>query len=355
MQSMTTHERVSRMFTHQDADRIPITDGPWEATFERWHAEGMPRDVSFADYFDLDKFAMIGVDNSPQYEKRTISETDTHKTYTSEWGVTMRQQKPSASTPEFLDFTIKDPDSWRIAKARMNTDPSRIDWKHLEGNFPKWKKEGWWIQAFLWFGFDITHSWIAGTERMLMAMLENPEWCREMYQTELDISLALYDKIWEKGHHFDSVFWCDDMGYKHNQFFSLDTYREVLKPIHQQAIDWAHKKGIKAHLHSCGDVNPFVQELIGMGLDALNPLEVKAGMNPLELKKDFGDKLLFHGGINAVLWDNPDAIIAEMERVVPVMKNAGGYIFSTDHSVPSNVSLKDFKRIIGKAKDLGRY
>ncbi len=90
-------------------------------------------------------------------------------------------------------------------------------------------------------------------------------------------------------------------------------------------------------------------------LDALNPLEVKAGMNPVELKRKYGDKLLFHGGINAVLWDNPEAIQAEMERVVPVMKENGGYIFSSDHSVPSSVSLEDFRHITDLAKKLGSY
>jgi uroporphyrinogen decarboxylase len=92
-----------------------------------------------------------------------------------------------------------------------------------------------------------------------------------------------------------------------------------------------------------------------MGLDALNPLEVKAGMDPRLLKQQFGKDLVFHGGINAVLWDQPEAIQAEMEAVIPVMKENGGYIFSSDHSVPSNVSLEDFRGIIGLAKKLGSY
>jgi len=54
-------------------------------------------------------------------------------------------------------------------------------------------------------------------------------------------------------------------------------------------------------------------------------------------------------------WDDPDRIRAEMQRVVPVMKQNGGYIFSSDHSVPSSVSLEDFRRIISLAKELGSY
>src|SRR5690606_3366940 len=107
--------------------------------------------------------------------------------------------------------------------------------------------------------------------------------------------------------------------------------------------EWAHRKGIKAHLHSCGNITPFIPELVDIGLDALNPLEVKAGMDPIQLKKKFGNDLVFHGGINAVLWDDVEAIEAEMRKVIPVMKESGGYIFSSDHSVPSSVSLENFR------------
>ena len=132
-------------------------------------------------------------------------------------------------------------------------------------------------------------------------------------------------------------------------------YRELIKPFHKRAIQWAHARGVKAHLHSCGDVNPFIPELIEIGLDALNPLEVKAGMDPIHLKITYGHDLVLHGGINAVLWDHLDEIMAEMESVIPVMKQNGGYIFSSDHSVPSSVSFDNFTQIISLAKRLGSY
>ena len=343
------------MFAHRDADRVPVIDGPWLATIERWQREGMPNNVRYEDYFGLDKIANIPADYSPRFEAKVIEETEEYIIRTTRWGVTLKNWKHAESTPEFLDFTIVDRKSWESAKARMTPSRDRIDWKHLEENYSGWMKEGRWIQAGLWFGFDITHSWIVGTERLLYALIEDPDWCRDMFNHELETELAILDLVWEAGYRFDAVKWPDDMGYKGTQFFSLDMYRELLKPFHKRAIDWAHSKGIKAHLHSCGDVKPFVPELIGIGLDALNPLEVKAGMNPVQLKKTYGQDLVLHGGINAVLWDQPDKIRAEMERVVPVMKENGGYIFSSDHSVPSSVSLEDFRMIVDLAKRLGKY
>ena len=356
MEPLTSHERFRRMFAHQDADRIPIIDSPWEATIERWQNEGMPKGQNYVDYFGLDKFLHLKLtDNSPRYPAQTLSETDSDKVYTSAWGVTMRQWKHAASTPEFLSHTIVNGDIWRQAKERISPSSDRVNWDLLKNHYKDMRASGAWIAPVVWFGFDVTHSWMVGTERVLLALVEDPDWIVDMWKTELETELALLDMVWEAGYTFDSIFWYDDMGYKFNQFFSLRMYRNLLKPFHQRAIDWAHAKGIKAHLHSCGDVRPFVPDLVNMGLDALNPLEVKAGMDPIQLKQQFGQDLVFHGGINAVLWDRPEEIEAEMERVIPVMKENGGYIFSSDHSVPSSVSLESFRSIIERAKKLGSY
>ena len=355
MSEMTSHERFARMYAHQEADRIPIVDSPWSATIARWQREGMPKDTNFAEYFGLDKIAHISADNSPRYETKTIEETEEYRIHTTSWGATLKNWRHAASTPEFIDFTIKDRESWEKAKARMTPAKDRINWVYLDENYAKWRESGVWIQAGLWFGFDVTHSWIVGTERLLYALVDDPDWCRDMFAHELEIQLSLFDMVWEAGYEFDGISWPDDMGYKGSQFFSVDMYRELIKPIHKRAVEWAHAKGAKAHLHSCGDVNPFIPELIEIGLDALNPLEVKAGMDPVHLKKAWGKDLVLHGGINAVLWDHPDQISAEMERVIPIAKQGGGYIFSSDHSVPSSVSLEDFRHIVELAKSLGTY
>jgi len=352
---MTTKERFSRMFQHKEADRIPIIDDPWQGTFKRWHKEGLPTNIDWRDYFGIDKVSSIAVDITPKYECKTIEETDDYRIYTTAWGVTQKEFKELDSTPEFLDFTITTPEAWAEAKKRMQNLENRINWKHLEQNYDRWVAEGHWIKANFWFGFDVTHSWTVGTETLLIAMYEEPEWCVDMFNTYLDSCIALFDKIWDKGYRFDSIFWWDDMGYKGTTFFSNDMYRELLKPVHERAVKWAHDKGIYAHLHSCGNVMTRIDDLVDIGLDALNPLEIKAGMDPVKLKKEYGDKLLFHGGVNAVLWDDKEAIIEEIRHIVPIMKENGGYIFSSDHSIPNTVSLENFKAIVDEVKRVGRY
>ena len=352
---MTTKERFQRMYEHREADRIPIIDSPWAGTIRRWQNEGMPRDAAWEDYFGVDKTAGISVDITPQYEEKTLEETDEYRIYTTKWGVTQKSFKTQDSTPEFLDFKVTTPEAWADAKARMTVDDSRIPWRQLKENYDKWVSEGRWITANFWFGFDVTHSWTVGTETLLIAMYEEPEWCVDMFNTYLDQCIAHFEKIWNAGYRFDCIYWPDDMGYKGTTFFSNEMYRELLKPVHKRAVDWAHEKGIYARLHSCGNIMTRIDDLMDVGIDALNPLEVQAGMEPVTLKEKYGDKLTLHGGINAVLWDNKDAIIAEIDRVIPVLKENGGYIFASDHSIPNSVSLENFRAIIDEVKRVGSY
>lgn len=286
---------------------------------------------------------------------KILEENDRSYVATSPWGVTMRHFKEEDSTPEFLDFTVNTPEAWEKAKARMTLDEDRIPWDYLKENYPKWQKEGRWIQAGFWFGFDVAHSWMFGTEDFLVALLEEPEMCEDIFETYLDRCIRLFEKIWNAGYRFDEIYWPDDMGYKGTPFFSPKIYRELLKPYHKKAVDWAHSRGVYAHLHSCGNIMRLLPDIMETGIDALNPLEVKAGMDSLAIKREYGDKLVLHGGVNAVLWDQHDAIVEEIRRLVPALKENGGYIFSSDHSIPNTVSLENFREIIKTVKECGKF
>ena len=352
---MTSWERFKRMYEHREADRIPIIDDPWTGTLRRWTREGMPEGMDWCDYFDVDKIGVINIDISPRMPEITLEETDRYFIRTSSWGVTMKHFKEEDSTPEFLDFTITTPEAWEQAKKQMTLEDDRIPWDMLKQNYDKWRAEGRWIRAVFWFGFDVTHSWMMGTENTLIAMMDDPELVEDMFDTYLNRSIALFSRIWDAGYHFDEVFWYDDMGYKGTTFFSPNMYRNMLQPYHKRAVDWAHNHGIYAQLHSCGDIMTLLPDVVATGVDALNPLEVKAGMDAIKIKKEYGDKLVLRGGINAVLWNDTDAILAEIDQKVPILKENGGFVFSSDHSIPNSVSLKNMKAIMDEVKLVGRY
>ena len=353
--AMTNRERFARVYNHQEPDRLPMHDSPWGTTVQRWHTEGLPEDVSPHQFFGWDSTAAIVNDNSPRFPVETLEETEDYRIHTTAWGATMKNWRHRGGVPEFLDFRIKDRDAWAQAKARMTPSEDRIDWKALEQNYPTWQARDIWITANAWFGYDVFASWHVGYERFLIALADDPDWCRDMIDTALDLNIAMLSMAWDRGYRFHAVRWPDDMGYRNGLLFSLDTYRKVIKPAQKRFIEWAHDRGVKAMLHSCGNIMDLVPDLVEIGLDALNPLEQKAGMDCFELKRKWGDKLVLEGGIDVRLMTDGQAIEDEIRTKLDVLKQSGGYIFHSDHSVPENVSFADYCRIMELARYYGKY
>ncbi len=351
---LTSQERIRRMIEHKDADRVPIVDLPWDSTIVRWHREGLPDGADWAEYLDVDCIRLVHPDNSPRYPIKLIETTPEYRVYTTQWGATRKEYYANSGAIGYLGYTVKDRTSWSKAKERMQPSRDRIQWAELDSQYRHWRKHGDWVMGLLWFGFEVTYSHMVGSP-LLMAMVEDPEWVLDMVNTMLDSSITLLEMIEDAGYQFDAIMWYNDMGYKGHQFMSVPMYRELFKPADHRAAEWAHSKGLPVYYHSCGNIMPLVPELIDVGVDMLNPLEVKAGMDPLALKARYGDKLAFHGGLNALLYDQPELMWVEMERIIPDMKAQGGYIIGTDHSVPNSVSLDVYREFVARAKDLGHY
>ncbi len=110
-------------------------------------------------------------------------------------------------------------------------------------------------------------------------------------------------------------------------------------------------------LHNCGCVRDLIPRFIEDGLTCLQPLEVKAGMDLIELKRDFGDKLAFMGGIDVRAMADPDPAVIEEEIKTKILsaKKGGGYIYHSDHSVPNNVSFEQYLRALQLVKEYGAY
>lgn len=356
MTQLTSRERMLRTYRHQETDRILLVDTAWRGTIQRWYNEGMPKDQSWEDHFGFDKVMRIQPDNSPRYEYKLLEQNDRWKICTTGWGQTLKVFNELDSTPETLEFYYNTPEKWEEAKARMlEYHESRIPWDNLKKNHALYTEKGYFRQLVLWFGFDVAHSRMLGTENMLINMYDDPEWITDVFDTYLKTSFDYCQRILDAGYEFDGVLWYDDMGYKGTMFFSPEKYRELLKPFHKKAVDWAHERGLVAELHSCGYIEPLLPDLVEIGVQMLNPLEVKAGMDPKKLKTLYGDKLAFHGGINAQIWDNIDLVTAEMERIIPIMMEGGGYVFASDHSIPNSVSYQNMKVISELAHKLGKY
>ena len=112
-------------------------------------------------------------------------------------------------------------------------------------------------------------------------------------------------------------------------------------------------------VHSCGNIRPFIPAWIDMGLDVLDPIQPQAqGMEPERLKKDFGDRLVFHGGIDLqqVLPNGtPEEVKAEVRRYIQALSPGGGYIVAPAHNVQSDVPPENLVAIRDAIEEYGRY
>ena len=354
---MTYQERALLALNHKKPDRVPIQDTPWPTTLRRWRKEGMPDDVDAAEYFGYDRWTEFGVDTSPRFPVKMIKETDEYKIYTTAYGGVRKSFKHRESTPELVDCLIKSKDDWyNKIKPRLEPDFTRINWADMLSKYQTAREEGHFVTYHEGHGYDLFQSYMKPDE-LLIAMIEDPAWVREMFTTQIKLMIDLCKLMIEKGIKFDALFTSNDMGYRNAPFFSPKTYREVIFEGEEMLFGFCRGQGMKTILHCCGSVKELIPQLIEAGLDCLQPLEVKAGMDLVELKEKYGNKLAFMGGIDARLMadSDPHKIEDEIARKFEAAKRDGAYIFHSDHSVPDNISLEQYRRVMDLVKKFGKY
>ncbi|MBU0608240.1 MAG: hypothetical protein KKI08_10140 [Armatimonadetes bacterium] len=378
---MTARERVLMALHHQEADRIPIHDSPWVSTVERWHAEGLPPDINPAEYFDYELVA-FGADTSPRFPVEVIEEDEEYVVRTTSFGGLRRDHKDYSSTPEIIEWPCKSRDDWEKMKERLKPDRDRVDWagqwlagsaEDERGNdsvletgrtdrrlgLPGWQKasdQGRFIVYGAAFGYDKIQSYVE-SQHLLTAIITDPDWVRDMYEVDATLSIEMYEVMTAGGFSFDGAFIFCDLGYRNGLLFSPRHYDEQLRPIFRRLVDYFHGAGLPVILHSCGCVTELIPRFIEDGLDCLQPLEQKAGMDLVELKQAFGGKLALMGGLDvrAMADPNPAVLEEEIRAKIPVAMKDGGYIYHSDHSVPHNVSFSTYEHVLELIRQYGRY
>jgi len=366
---------------HDEADRIPIHDSPWVSTIERWHNEGLPPEVNPAEYFDYELVG-FGADTSPRFPVKIVEENEEYIVRTTPYGGLRRDHKDYSSTPEVIDYPCKSRDDWEEIKERLTPDHDRVDWEGdwLAGTdadergddsmletgrtdrrlgLPGWQRahdEGRFIFYGAGFGYGTMQSYVA-SEQLLMLVATDPDWVRDMYETDATLDIQMYEIMKDGGFQFDGAWLFCDLGYRNGLLFSPHHYDEQLRPTFQRLVDYFHSEGLPVILHSCGCVKELIPRFIEDGLDCLQPLEVKAGMDLVELKETFGDQIAFMGGIDVRAMADPDPTVIEEEikTKIPVAKEGGGYIYHSDHSLPDNISFAQYCRALGLVREYGSY
>ena len=353
---MTSRERIKLALAHEEPDRVPIHDSPWAATVGRWRREGLPEGIPVEEYFGYE-MTFIGFDSGPRFPVEVLERTDEYIIERTSTGGINKNFRDYSTTPEVVDRPIKTRRDWEEKiKPRLAPDYTRVDWVTAFNTYNKARSEGKFICVTGGWGYDTLQGYMK-SEELLVAMVTDPDWVRDMIMTRAELHVEMIKMMLEKGLEFDGAFFFNDMGYRNGLLFSPETYRRTHKEADEMVFSFCHEHGMPVILHSCGNVKELIPDLIEVGLDCLQPLEVKAGMDVRELKRLYGDKLAFMGGIDvrAMAHPDPSVIEEEIKSKFEVAKRGGGYIYHSDHSVPKDVSFHQYCRVIELVRKYGEY
>ena len=352
---MTSRERIIAALSHREADRVPFLEEPWPLTVKRWIGEGLTDAVPFDEALGIDPFIKFRFDGSFRLPEEIVEDNEEYTIRRDANGAVLKNFKLSESTPEIVATTIDSRAAWEENKHRLQFISDRFDLDEVRSTHERAKRKGYFTHFTMGFCYE---RWgrVVGPEKYLIALADDPEWIREMHEYDVALYIAAHEELVSHGFAIDAARFSSDMGYRNGLLFSPEVYRALFKPGLERLCDYFHVRGMFTILHSCGNVSELIPDIIETGFDSLNPLEAKAGMDLLGLKKRYGDRLSFMGGIDARAMSADEAVVAaEIRSKVSEAKRGGGYIFHSDHSVPDNVSLEQFKRIIELVFESGSY
>lgn len=352
---MTDKDRFLCALNHREPDRVPIHDALWPSTVSRWQREGLPVDRAPHDYFG---YGMVRLrpDLSPRLHAEEITENPDYVLERTAYGALLRQRRDRSSTPEILEYPVHTREDWQKIEARLTASSDRIDWSTMRAGYERARAQGKFVAFHAHFGYAALLEYIK-TDELLMLLATEPAWIRRMFQVQTELVTGLAQEMLDGGIDFDGAFLNCDLGYRNSTLFSPEMYRELQLPFDTLLFRFFRDRGKHVIMHSDGRVKDLIPDLLGAGISCLQPLEVKAGMDLIELKKEYGRDLALMGGIDvrAMVDPDPTAIEQEIRRKLQVAMVDGGYIYHSDHSVPDNVSLQQYRRVLELVEKYGTY
>jgi uroporphyrinogen decarboxylase len=371
--NMTHKERALAALNHQETDRIPIDFGSTISTtiimpayenlkrylgFQHQTQFMVPRaqtvipDDQVLDRFDVD-FCGIRLGNFRGGNYRELDST----TVMDAWGITWKKaegghfinvngpfQNAEPKLDLLEDHIWPNPDEpglyeglrERAAHFRRTTDRAII----------------------LDLPLGILHQceFLRGFGEFLMDLLINPEFAIRMMDRAADIWTQITQNALNAvGKNVDIVSWADDLSSQEAPLFSPKIYRDLVKPRHRRMIQAIKSAAdVKIHYHTCGAVYDLIGDLIDIGVDALNPLQVSArNMDPARLKKEFGKRLSFWGGMDThrlLPFGSPSEVRKEVRKMIDLMGKGGGYILATVHNIQAEVPPENIVAMFEEAR-----
>jgi len=354
----TSYDRIKAALEHRTLDRIPMTESIWPDTIKRWHKEGLPEDKDVMDFLGLDVICGIhpfddGLSDAFPYI--VYEETEEYKVDRNCYGVKVKYWKNRYATHIELDHAVKDRNDWERVKWALYPSGERIT-KDIVETSRKAREKGHFITLNCcepyWFSFKML-----GMENLCVQLKIDPEFIEDICTRYMEFLREMLIMTVNKGLEWDAIWFFSDMAYKNGPMFSPSDYRRFFLPHHKEISQFCKKQGKFLLLHSDGNMRELIPSVIEAGFDAIQPLEARAGNDVRIYKEQFGKKICLFGNISAdiLATGNRQAIEEEIRSKVLIAKEGGGYIYHSDHTIPSTVSLESYLFAVECAKRYGGY
>ncbi|MBX7237062.1 MAG: hypothetical protein K1X65_21950 [Caldilineales bacterium] len=374
---MTSRERVLCALDHREPDRVPIFFGTSGATtmlapgYERLKAYlGIERETTVfwrgLQYVLMDEEALLwsGSDGRPLIPgpaPSTLARDLSADAYIDGWGC-LWERRPGSLYYEVMDSPIR--------TATLD-DLDRIPWPELAhpSRFVGLRQRAKAIQEA---GYAVValsgvtpfeQSYLLrGVEQWLLDLAADPDFALALMRKTTDLMKAAVIQLLEEvGDAIDVLITGDDLGTQNSTLISPAMYRRLIKPFHIELMSEIKRRTrAKVFYHSDGNIISLLPDLIEIGVDLLNPVQVNAGDmgDTARLKREFGDRLSFCGAIDTgwVLPNGaPDDVRAEVRRRIKDLAPGGGYILASVHCIQPDVPLANVIAMLDEARRVGRY
>ncbi len=366
-------ERVLKALNRQEPDRIPVGEFFWTNFVRRCREELPDAGEKFNPYvyWDLD-LIVINPNMDPHITGIAVLEdSEEKKVVKTGFGATIQRRRDlplphydrfDTETFEQMEaFTFDDPKDPRRYFEAIDDQINCVGDDLLSG-LPAWIDRVKSVSDdFCVFGSVCEcHEFlwrIIGTENALICWGEDPERLGKFVERIGDFLVGIAEgQIEAAGGRLKGMYIWGDVAYVHGMFMSPDLWRTYYKPQLKRICDVCHRHGVKTIYHGCGDARAIYDDLIEAGVDCYNPLEAKAHLDVVELKKQYQDCWSFNGNINVQVLETNDRekVRKEVLRKLQAAKG-GGYIFQSDHSMPNNVDPQTYDYMIQLVREYGNY
>jgi len=365
---MKPRDRVIAALEHQEPNRVPLDLGGINTslmveTFKKFiHYLDMPcRDFKLRskiwqtiqipepilELFKIDTryiFADMVFENdrdSVEEEAETDKTGNKEDVFVDEWGI---KRKFILYYYEIVEHPLKNAKTIDDIEKYPWPDPKKF--LVLEGLSDKakhlYENTDFAIGGSIGGGIIYELSWyLRGFTELLLDLQINKDFIHALFTKIADIRKESMDLfLGEVGEFLDIFQIGDDLALQNTALMQLDLYREMIKPYHAEVIEFIKKRTkAKIYYHSCGAVSPMLGDLIEIGVEVLNPIQPNCpGMEPLELKKEYGDYIAFMGGVDTqgvIPNGSADEVYkATRELVEGMTADGGGYILAAAHTIP---------------------